>query len=73
MPSTFWSSTSCSSPGSTRRMVGAELLGEQLDLLVAQRLRGGDHLAELHEEADDVGRRAVQLGTELLRRRRCAR
>ena len=50
-------------------MVGVELLGEQLDLLVAQRLRGGDHLAELHEEADDVGRRAVQLGAELLRRR----
>ena len=44
-PSSFWSSTSCSSPGLTRRIVGADLLGEQLDLLVAERLRGRDHLA----------------------------
>ena len=70
MPSTFWSSTSCSSPGSTRRMDGADLGGEQLDLVVAQRLGGRDHLAHLHEEAHDVGRGAVQLGAELLRGRR---
>ena len=30
-------------------------------MLVGERLRGGDHLALLHEEAHDVGRGAVQL------------
>src|SRR3546814_14777581 len=48
---------------------GADLLGEELDLLIAEGLGGGDHLTELHEEPDDVGRRAVDLGTELLGRR----
>ena len=46
--------------------LGAELGGEQLDHVVGQRLGGRDHLALLHQEADDVGRGAVELGTELL-------
>ena len=45
-----------------------DLGGEQLDHVVVEGLRGRDHLALLHEEADDVGRRAVHLGTELLGR-----
>ena len=48
--------------------VGADLEGEQLDLLVGERHRGRDHLAVLQEEAHDVGRGAVQLGAVLLRR-----
>ena len=48
--------------------VGADLEREQLDLLVGERHGGGDHLAVLEEEAHDVGRGAVQLGAELLRR-----
>src|SRR5690606_28386357 len=48
--------------------LGADLGGAQLDHVVAERLGGGDHLALLHEEADDVGRRAVQLRTEVLGR-----
>src|SRR5690606_14763910 len=50
--------------------VGADLGGEELDHLVGQRLGRRDHLALLHEEPDDVGRRAVQLGPEVLGRRR---
>ena len=49
--------------------VGADLGREQLDHVVGQRLRGRDHLALLHEEAHDVGRRAVETGPELLRGR----
>ena len=64
-----WSSASCSSPGSTRRIWRADLGGEQLDHVVAQRLGGGDHLALEEEEPDDVTGRAVQLGAELARRR----
>ena len=47
----------------------AEVGGEQLDHVVGERLGGGDHLALLHEEADDVGRRAVELGPDVLGRR----
>src|SRR5581483_6396217 len=47
----------------------ADLGREQLDHVVRERLRGGDHLALLHEEAHDVGRGAVQLRAEVLRRR----
>ena len=47
--------------------LGAELGGEQLDHVVGERLGGRDHLALLHEEADDVGRGAVQLGADVLR------
>ena len=47
--------------------VAADLGREQLDHVVGQRLGGRDHLALLHQEADDVGCGAVQLGTELLR------
>ena len=53
--------------------VGADLEREQLDLLVGERHGGRDHLALLEQEAHDVGRRAVQLGAELLGRRRPAR
>ncbi len=48
--------------------LGADLGGEQLDHVVGERLGGRDHLALLHEEADHVGRGAVQLGAELLGR-----
>ena len=46
--------------------LGADLGGEQLDHVVGERLRRGDHLALLQQEAHDVGRGAVELGTELL-------
>ena len=49
--------------------LGSDLVGEQLDHLVAQGLRGGDHLALGHQVPDDVGGRAVELGADLLRRR----
>ena len=49
--------------------VGADLEGEQLELLVRERHRRRDHLAVLEEEAHHVGGGAVQLGAELLRRR----
>ena len=49
--------------------VRPDLRGEQLDHVVGQRLGRGDHLALLHEEADDVGCRAVELGAEVLRGR----
>ena len=61
------SSTSCSSPGSTRRISALDLRSEQLDHLIGEGLGGRDHLALLHEEADDVGSRAVQQRTEVLR------
>ena len=44
----------------------AELSGEQLDHVVAERLGGGDHLALLQQEAHHVGRRAVELGPDVL-------
>src|SRR5581483_7730834 len=46
--------------------VGAELLGDQLDHLVGQRLGGRDHLAGHHQHADDVGRGPVELGRQVL-------
>ena len=48
--------------------LGADLEGEQLHLLVGERHRRRDHLAVVEQEADDVGRRAVQLRSELLGR-----
>ena len=48
--------------------VGADLEGEQLHLLVREVHRRRDHLAVVEQEADDVGRRAVQLRAELLGR-----
>src|SRR5205085_2849056 len=48
--------------------VGAQFGGEQLDHVVGQRLGGRHHLALLEQEADDVGRGAVQLGAQLLGR-----
>ena len=53
--------------------LGADLGGEQLDHVVGERLGGRDHLALLQQEADDVGRGAVQLGAELLGGRAPAR
>ncbi len=47
--------------------VRADLEREQLHLLVGERHRGRDHRALLQQVADDVGRGAVQLGSELLR------
>ena len=49
--------------------LGAELGREQLDHVVGERLGGGDHLALQEQEADDVAGRAVELGTEVARRR----
>ena len=46
----------------------AERLGDQLDHLVGERHGRGDHLAGFEQDADEVGRRAVQLRRELLHR-----
>ena len=54
--------------GLDQQQLGADLEREQLHLLVGQRHGRGDHLAVLQQEADDVGRGAVQLRSELLRR-----
>ena len=48
--------------------LAAERLGDELDHLVGQRLRAGDHLARVEEDADEVGGVAVQLRGELLDR-----
>ena len=45
---------------------GAERLGDELDHLVGERLRAGDHLARVEQQPHEVGGRAVQLGRELL-------
>ncbi len=63
-----WSSASCSSPGSTNRICGADLGREELDHVVGEGLGGGHHLSLEEEEADDVTGRAVELGTEFARR-----
>ncbi len=52
--------------GLDQQDLGAERLGDELDHLVGQRLRAGDHLTRVEEQADEVGGRAVQLGRELL-------
>ena len=44
----------------------AERLGDQLDHLVGERRGRRDHLARFEQDADEVGRRAVQLGRVLL-------
>ena len=54
--------------GLDEQHLGAERLGDQLDHLVGERLRAGDHLARVEQEAHEVGGRAVQLGRELLDR-----
>jgi hypothetical protein len=54
--------------GFDQQDLGADLEREQLHLLVGERHGGRDHLAVVEQEADDVGRGAVQLGSELLRR-----
>ena len=52
--------------GLDEQHLGAERLGDELDHLVGQRLRAGDHLARVEQQAHEVGRGAVQLGRELL-------
>ena len=52
--------------GLDEQHLGAERLGDELDHLVGQRLRAGDHLARVEQEAHEVGGGAVQLGRELL-------
>ena len=52
--------------GLDEQHLGAERLGDELDHLVGQRLRAGDHLARVEQQADEVGGGAVQLGRELL-------
>ena len=58
----------CLLAGLDEQHLGAERLGDQLDHLVGQRLRAGDHLARVEQEAHEVGGGAVQLGRELLDR-----
>jgi len=45
----------------------ADFGSKEFDHVVAQRLRSGNHFALLHEEANDVGRRAIHLGAKVLR------
>ena len=52
--------------GLDEQHLGAERLGDELDHLVGQRLRAGDHLARVEQQADEVGGGAVELGRELL-------
>src|SRR5205823_10263130 len=47
---------------------GAEGLADELDHLVGERLRAGDHLAGVEQHAHQVSRRPVHLGRELLDR-----
>ena len=47
--------------GLDEQHLGAERLGDELDHLVGERLRAGDHLAGVEEHAHEVGGRAVQL------------
>ena len=54
--------------GLDEQHVGTERLGDELDHLVGERLRAGDHLARVEQQAHEVGRGAVQLGRELLDR-----
>jgi hypothetical protein len=45
---------------------GADLVGEQGDRLVGHRLGGGQHLAHLHEQADEVAGRTADAVGEVL-------
>ena len=53
-------------PGLDEEHLGAERLADQLDHLVGEGLGAGDHLAGVEEDADQVGRVAVELRGELL-------
>ena len=48
------------------RHLAADLGRDQLDFLVAQRLRRGTHLAEAHEDLDDVRHRHAERLREVL-------
>ena len=52
--------------GLDEQHLGAERLGDELDHLVGERLRAGDHLARVEQQAHEIGSGAVQLGCELL-------
>ena len=52
--------------GLDQQHLGAERLGDEVDHLVGQRLRAGDHLARVEQQPHEVGGGAVQLGRELL-------
>ena len=52
--------------GLDEQHVGTERLGDELDHLVGERLRAGDHLARVEQQTHEVGRGAVQLRRELL-------
>ena len=52
--------------GLDQQHLGAERLGDELDHLVGERLRAGDHLARVEEQPHEVGGGAVELGRELL-------
>ena len=54
--------------GLDEQHVGTERLGDELDHLVGERLRAGDHLARVEQQAHEVGGGAVQLRRELLDR-----
>ena len=54
--------------GLDEQHLGTERLGDELDHLVGERLRAGDHLARVEQQAHEVGGGAVQLGRELLDR-----
>ena len=54
--------------GLDEQHLGAEGLGDELDHLVGERLRAGDHLARVEQHPHEVGGGAVQLGRELLDR-----
>ena len=51
-----------------KQNIGADLEREEFHLLVGKSHGRGDHLTVIQQETQDVGRGAVQLGTELLRR-----
>ena len=48
--------------------LGAERLGDELDHLVGERLRAGDHLARVEQDAHEVGGVRFSFGRELLDR-----
>ena len=52
--------------GFDEQHLGTQRLGDELHHLVGQRLRAGDHLAGVEEQAHEVGRGAVQLRCQLL-------
>ena len=52
--------------GLDQQHLRTECLGDELDHLVGQRLRAGDHFAGVEQQPHEVGGRSIQLGRELL-------